>query len=69
MLRAWNWMGAISDRQQEAVAILTEEAKLLIQLGVQHPRYLRRIGRLIVAYQHLIKAIERRMERRLKTAA
>ncbi|SEQ30146.1 hypothetical protein SAMN05428969_2628 [Devosia sp. YR412] len=62
MLRAWNWMAVISTRRAEAVHILREEAKWLIQLGLEHPRHARRIGRLIVAYRRLIEAIELRMQ-------
>ena len=57
-LRAWNWMAVISTRQAEAVEILREEAKFLIQLGLENPGHAVRIGRLIVAYRHLIDAID-----------
>ena len=60
-LRAWNWMGAISTRQPEVIAILNEEAHLLILLGPKHPHHARRIGNLIVAYRRLIEAMEQRM--------
>lgn len=63
-LRAWNWMAAISTNQVEAVGILRDEARLLIQFGLQHPDQIGRIGRLIVAYRTLIDAIEHRIEER-----
>ena len=68
-LRAWNWMAAISTRQAEAVAILRDEARFLIKLGLEHPKHARKIGRLIVAYNRLIEAIELRMAHRQKAAA
>ncbi|WEK05718.1 MAG: hypothetical protein P0Y65_05545 [Candidatus Devosia phytovorans] len=58
-LREWNWLAAISTRRAEAVVILRDEARFLIQLGLQHPTEARRIGRLIVAYRRLIEALDR----------
>ena len=62
-------MAVISTRQAEAVDILREEAKFLIQLGLEHPAHAARIGRLIVAYRRLIDAIDLRIWQRETAAA
>lgn len=54
--------GAISIRQVEAISILREEARFLIEIGLQNPGQARRIGRLLVAHRKLIDEIELRIE-------
>lgn len=62
-LRAWHWMAAISTRKAEAITILRDEAKFLVQLGLANPADARRIGRLIFDYHQLIEALERMIAR------
>lgn len=54
LLRAWGWMSGISDRPEEAITVLVVEARQLVKLGTQHPKHVREIGCLIVAYERLI---------------
>lgn len=56
-------MAAISTRKEEAVVILRDEAKHLVQLGLAYPKDARRIGRLIFNYHQLIEALERMISR------
>lgn len=58
LLRAWHWMSALSTQPADAVAVLTAEARSLVQLGLQHPTRVREIGRLIVAYEHMIAKLK-----------
>jgi hypothetical protein len=58
LLRAWNWMTAISERPDEALEVLTTEARELVRLGPQHPARWRDIGALIVEYYHLIEQVK-----------
>jgi hypothetical protein len=55
LLHAWGWMTEISTRPDEALQVLTEEARFLVRLGPQHPSRWRQIGKLIVAYNQLIE--------------
>ncbi len=57
VLREWGWLSGVSTRRAEVVAILREEARLLILLGPGHPAQARRIGGLIVAYRRLIDTL------------
>ncbi|KKB80369.1 hypothetical protein VW35_08265 [Devosia soli] len=57
LLQGWRWMSKVSCRREEAIALLLQEAKFLIDLGRQHPARAVEIGRLIVAYQRLVEAI------------
>ncbi|KKB76996.1 hypothetical protein VW35_16050 [Devosia soli] len=50
-------MSKISCREDEAIALLLQEAKFLIDLGREHPARAVEIGRLIVAYQRLVETI------------
>lgn len=61
MLRAWGWMTSLSSRPEEAVAVLTAEARALVILGTHHPKKVREIGRLIVAYERFITQIRSAM--------
>lgn len=56
--RAWDWMSRISGDPQSIVALLTEEARALIDLGLRHPSSARQIGTLIVAHHALIQRIQ-----------
>ena len=58
LLRAWHWMSTLSTRPDDAVAVLTAEARFLVQLGLQHPKRVREIGRLIVAYEQMITKLK-----------
>jgi len=64
MLRGWDWMTIVSTRRTEAVDILREEARFLVQLGLNNKPNALRIGRLIVAYRRLIDLLEQSMARR-----
>ncbi len=55
LLHAWGWMTEISTRPEEALQVLTEEARFLVRLGPQYPARWRQIGKLIVAYNRLIE--------------
>jgi hypothetical protein len=55
LLHAWGWMSELSTRPEEAMQVLSEEARFLVKLGPQHPERWRQIGRLIVAYNKLIE--------------
>ena len=58
LLRAWGWMSSISERPDDAIKVLTEEARQLVKLGTQHPKRVREIGKLIVAYERLITKLK-----------
>ena len=58
LLRAWGWMSSISERPDDAIKVLAEEARHLVRLGTQHPKRAREIGRLIVAYERLIAKVK-----------
>ena len=58
ILRGWRWMAKISTRPQEALVLLTTEAKALIALGVRYPARARTIGKLIIAYEHVITELK-----------
>jgi hypothetical protein len=47
-------MSLISTQREDAISILSQEAKFLVQMGPKHPEHAQKIGRLIVAYQRLI---------------
>lgn len=66
-LRAWQWMSAISTRPEDAVAVLTDEARALVQLGIAHPDRARDIGELIVSYHRLIVRLKTRSTASLQT--
>lgn len=51
-------MSVISAKRDEAIWLLGQEAKFLVQLGPKHPEHARQIGQLIVAYQRLITAMK-----------
>ena len=55
LLHAWGWMSELSTRPEEALQVLTEEARYLVRLGPLHPQRWRQIGKLIVAYNKLIE--------------
>ncbi|WP_108459152.1 hypothetical protein [Devosia naphthalenivorans] len=55
LLHAWGWMTEISTRPEEAVQVLSDEARFLVRLGPKHPERWRQIGKLIVAYNQLIE--------------
>ncbi len=55
LLNAWAWMTENSTRPEEAIQVLSEEARFLVRLGPQYPERWRRIGKLIVAYNKLIE--------------
>lgn len=55
LLHAWGWMTEISTRPEEALQVLSEEARFLVRLGPQYPKRWREIGKLIVAYNQLIE--------------
>lgn len=57
LLRGWRWMSLVSTQREEAILILTTEAKFLVQMGPKHPEHAKQIGNLIVAYQRLIAAM------------
>ncbi|QQR40424.1 hypothetical protein [Devosia rhizoryzae] len=61
-LRAWRWMSRITDDPEEVAALLTAEARLLIDLGRQHPARAKDIGKLIVAHHNLIVRMKRAAE-------
>ena len=63
-LRAWRWMSAITNDPEEVAGLLTAEARLLIDLGRQHPDRAKDIGRLIVAYHNLIVRMKAAAETR-----
>ena len=60
LLHAWGWMTEISTRPEEALQVLSVEARFLVRLGPQHPKRWREIGKLIVAYNQLIEKNKRR---------
>jgi hypothetical protein len=68
LLRAWGWMSTLSNRPDEAIKVLTGEARELVRLGTQHPKRVREIGRLIVAYERLITSLKDPSARRQASA-
>ena len=62
LLRAWHWMATLSTQPDDAIAVLTAEARFLVQLGLQYPKRVREIGRLIVAYEHMITRLKQSVE-------
>ena len=59
-LCAWRWMSMVTTDPREVAALLTAEARVLIDLGRQHPSRAKEIGKLIVAYHNLIVRMKRR---------
>ncbi len=57
-LRAWTWMSTVSDRTDEIIDILRDEALALVDLGRQHPDQARRIGSIICYYRRLIEQLK-----------
>jgi hypothetical protein len=57
-LREWSWMSSLTTRPEDAVKVLTDEARFLVALGREHPQQARRIGKLIVFYQRLIDKLK-----------
>lgn len=55
LLHAWGWMSELSTRPEEAMQVLSEEARFLVRLGPMYPERWREIGKLIVAYNKLIE--------------
>lgn len=55
LLHAWGWMTELSTRPEEALRVLSEEARFLVRLGPKYPQRWREIGKLIVAYNQLIE--------------
>lgn len=68
LLHAWGWMTEISTRPEEALQVLSEEARFLVRLGPQHPERWRQIGNLIVAYTQLIEKNKSRCPKGVKAA-
>lgn len=58
-LRAWRWMSRITENPNEVAALLSTEARFLIDLGREHPSRAKEIGRLIVAYHNMIVLMQR----------
>ncbi|RYD60942.1 MAG: hypothetical protein EOP84_36325 [Verrucomicrobiaceae bacterium] len=58
LLRGWSWMSLVSTQREEAICILAQEAKFLVQMGPKHHERAKQIGKLIVAYQRLITAMK-----------
>ncbi len=58
LLRGWRWMSLVSMQREEAILILSQEAKFLVQMGPKYPQHAQQIGRLIVSYQRLITAMK-----------
>lgn len=51
-------MSLVSTQRDDALGILGQEARFLVQLGPRHPERAQQIGRLIVAYHRLITALK-----------
>jgi hypothetical protein len=68
LLHAWAWMTEISTRPEEALQVLSEEARFLVRLGPQHPERWRQIGKMIVAYNKLIEKNKCRCTKQDKAA-
>lgn len=62
ILKGWRWMSKISNRPAEALVLLTAEARALIALGVRYPARAHTIGKLIIAYEHVITELKGRLE-------
>lgn len=56
-LRAWTWMSSISTQKDDIIGILLDEARHLVELGLQHPDHAKRIGSIIVYYRRLIERL------------
>jgi hypothetical protein len=69
LLHAWGWMTEISTRPEEALKVLSEEARFLVRLGPQYPKRWRTIGNLIVEYNKLIEINKRRCSEQLVQTA
>ncbi|MBJ3786621.1 hypothetical protein [Devosia sediminis] len=59
-LRAWAWMSTVSTQKEDIIDILHDEARELVDLGLQHPDHAKRIGSIIVYYRRLIEQVRDR---------
>lgn len=58
-LAAWDWMSMISQRPDEVVRLLHDEARMLETLALEHPDRAVAAAQLIAAFEKLSGAIER----------
>lgn len=58
LLKGWDWMSVISTHPDQAISVLSDEARSLVKLGPANPGRAREIGMLIVNYQRLISSLK-----------